>query len=70
MAEEVLDYSRGNTSLRVEKVELGQFLGRFEDLNERFLHGRGVALSAAIQESCMIEADPGRLQRMRDWAAS
>jgi signal transduction histidine kinase len=64
MAEEVLDYSRGNTSLRLEKVELGQFLRRFVDLNKRFLHGRGVALSAAIQESCMIEADPGRLQRV------
>jgi len=64
MAEEVLDYSRGKTSLRLEKIELGQFLRRFVDLNKRFLHSRGVELSAAAPESCMIEADPGRLQRV------
>jgi len=64
MAEEVLDYSRGKTCLRLEKIELGQFLRRFVELNERFLYGKGVELTVATQESCMIEADAGRLQRV------
>jgi len=64
MAEEVLDYSRGNTCLRLETIELGQFLPRFVDLNKRFLQGRGVELSVAAPQSCIIEADPGRLQRV------
>lgn len=64
MAEEVLDYSRGKTNLRLEKVELGHFLRRFVELNTRFLQGKGVELTAAIPDSCMIEADPGRLQRV------
>jgi signal transduction histidine kinase len=64
MAEEVLDYSRGKTSLRLEELELSGLLRHFVDLNERYMASRGVRLFLKSGHSCTIQGDAGRLQRV------
>jgi signal transduction histidine kinase len=64
MAEEVLDYSRGRTSLRVERVELAGLLRHFAALNEPYLREQGVELCLEESEACHIQVDPGRVQRI------
>lgn len=64
MAEEVLDYSRGRTSLRMEELELSGLLQRFVELNERYMASRGVRLYLKGGHSCTIRGDAGRLQRV------
>lgn len=64
MAEEVLDYSRGRSNLRIEMVRIHDLLSRFAALNAPYLRSRGIELLAEIQNTCMIMADPGRVQRI------
>jgi signal transduction histidine kinase len=64
MAEEVLDYSRGRTSLRLDELELSGLLRRFVELNERYMDSRGVRLFLKGGHSCTIRGDSGRLQRV------
>ena len=64
MAEEVLDYSRGRTSLSVERVELASLLRRFVTLNEQYLREQGIELLLEESEACHLQADPGRIQRI------
>lgn len=64
MAEEVLDYSRGRTSLRLEDLDLSYLLRHFVEQNERYMHSRGVRLFLKSGHSCTIRGDAGRLQRV------
>jgi signal transduction histidine kinase len=64
MAEEVLDYARGKTTLRLEPVDLAALLRCFVGLNERFMRAKGIRLVHKCADQCTVMADAGRLRRV------
>ncbi len=63
MANELLEFSRGKTTLHIEKISLAHLFARFELLNEAYLTQADISFSLP-QTDLFIEADEDKLLRI------
>ncbi|MBS0016342.1 MAG: cyclic nucleotide-binding domain-containing protein [Arthrospira sp. SH-MAG29] len=64
MAEEVLEFSRGSTSLVLKPVAIGEIIQQFEKLNRVYLHSSDVELNLDIPEEIYVLADLNKIIRV------
>ncbi len=63
MADELLEFSRGKTTLHIESISLANLFDRFLRLNEAFLQHAGIELSLP-ETSLSMEADEDKILRV------
>jgi len=63
MAEELLDFARGSTSLNKQPVALADLFRRFEKLNRIYLSQENVALEVTCPEDLVANIDENKLMR-------
>jgi signal transduction histidine kinase len=63
MAEELLEFARGTSSIKLEEVELSELISQFHFLNRDFVASTNVKLKIE-QEPVRVMADPNKLLRV------
>ncbi|MGB3512233.1 MAG: ATP-binding protein [Microcoleaceae cyanobacterium] len=64
MAEEVLAFSQGNTTLYSQQVNIGELLQKFEKLNQVYVQSRQVKLVVSVTDNLIIDADENKINRV------
>jgi signal transduction histidine kinase len=64
MAEEVLEFSRGSTTLSRRRVDVREMLERFENLNRVYFQSCGIEWKIDIREEIYIRADSNKILRV------
>ncbi|MGC9525366.1 MAG: ATP-binding protein [Limnospira sp.] len=64
MAEEVLEFSRGSTTLSHRRVDVREIIGHFENLNRVYFRSCGVRWTINIREEIYIRADSNKILRV------
>jgi signal transduction histidine kinase len=64
MAEDFLEFARGNAVLNKKPVNLGTALQRFETLNRVYFHEANVNFSVVCPSDLVLDADEGKLMRV------
>lgn len=63
MAEEVLAFSQGNTTLYSQQVDIANLLQKFQKLNQVYIDSTFVELIVSVEESLIINADENKINR-------
>jgi signal transduction histidine kinase len=66
LTRDVLEYSRGDTVLEPDAVDLGDYLEVIRDLHDEPFRRAGVKLGVEAGEPVQVLIDPGRMQRVVD----
>ena len=64
MAEEVLEFSRGSTTLSRRRVDVREMIERFENLNRVYFQSCGIEWKIDIREEIYIRADSNKILRV------
>ncbi len=63
MAEEVLAFSQGNTTLYCHKIDIAKLLQDFQKLNQVYIESAAVDLIVSFEEGLLINADENKINR-------
>jgi len=64
MAQQVLDYTRGEWTLDIQPLRLGEFIEKLRPVLEMDMSDHGIRLELDVQDGCDVMADPVRMSQV------